>query len=101
LIFGCLNGFIARIDKKTFQFIEEYQLDQGMIISIASSSEKIWALTQNGTLHNVDGNKPFKTQSKFLSVMMGKVGKIVFPTGFSEVFACMSYEEIRIFNVAD
>ncbi len=101
LIFGCLNGCMARIEKKNFQFIEDFNLEQGAIISIASSSEKIWALTQNGTLHNIDGNKSLKTQSKFLSVMMGKVGKIVFPTGFSEVFACMSYDEIRIFNVAD
>ena len=62
---------MARIEKKNFQFIEEFNLEQGAIISIASSSEKIWALTQNGTLHNIDGNKSLKTQSKFLSVMMG------------------------------
>jgi len=49
----------------------------------------------------MDGNKQLHLQTKFLSVMMGKVGKIVFPTGFSEVFACMSNDEIRVFNVAD
>jgi hypothetical protein len=36
-----------------------------------------------------------------MGVMMGKVGKMVFPTGFSEVFACMSFDEIRVYNVAD
>jgi hypothetical protein len=68
---------------------------------LANSSEKVWVLTQFGTLHNVDGNKSLSTLNKFCSVMMGRIGKIIFPTGYSEVFACMSYDEIRIFNVAD
>lgn len=36
-----------------------------------------------------------------MSVMIGAIAKIVFPVGFSEVFACMSFDEIRVYNVSD
>ena len=38
-------------------FDHETSLQMGPIISLANSSEKVYALTQGGSLHSVEGNK--------------------------------------------
>jgi hypothetical protein len=57
LIIGSSGGTLGKIDKKTMLFDHETNLRMGPVIALANSSEKIYALTQSGTLHSVEGNK--------------------------------------------
>jgi len=68
---------------------------------MANSQEKIYALTAKGNLHSVDVSQPLSTQACFMTALSTPVGEIVWPAGFSEVFAVRSLDEIRIWNVAD
>lgn len=46
LIVACANGSLATINKKTLLFEEESPLGCGPIVSLASSVDKVYALTQ-------------------------------------------------------
>lgn len=54
---------------------------------MANSKEKIYALTAKGSLHSVDVFSPLAGQTCFMTSMTQEVKEIVFPAGFSEVFA--------------
>lgn len=72
-------------------FDHEANLQIGPIVSLANSSEKVYALTLSGTLHSVEGNKvPLSSQVCFMASISGKIKQIVFPQNFSSVFACLS-----------
>ena len=49
----------------------------------------------------MEGEKPIISQERFMSSLSIKVGQVAFPAGFGEVFATRSFDEIRIWNVAD
>lgn len=83
-------------------FDHETNLRNGPIVTLANSQEKIYALTQAGTLHSVEGNKDhLSSQSCFMGSIIGKVKQIVFPANFSSVFACLSQFEITLIRVED
>lgn len=68
LILGYANGHIAKVEKTNLTFEQDYGFDMGSIQVITNSSEKIWALTQGGSLHSVDGNKAsLQSQTCFMS----------------------------------
>jgi hypothetical protein len=74
LIIGSQSGSIAKIDKKTMVFDHEANLQIGPIVSLANSSEKVYALTLSGTLHSVEGNKvPLSSQVCFMASISGKI----------------------------
>ena len=54
---GSQAGTLGKIDKKTMVFDHETNLRMGPIMALANSSEKVYALTLQGTLHSVEGNK--------------------------------------------
>jgi hypothetical protein len=79
LIVSCANGCIAKINKKTMVFEEERQLNSGAVVALTSSSDKIYALTQEGNLFSVDGDQPLGSASLFAGSMTTPVSEIVFP----------------------
>jgi len=55
-------------------FDHETNLRMGPIIALANSSEKIYALTQSGTLHSVEGNKEhLSSQACFMGSIGGRI----------------------------
>jgi hypothetical protein len=83
-------------------FDHETNLRMGPVIALANSSEKVYALTQSGTLHSVEGNKEhLSSQVCFMGSVGGRIKQIVFPSNFSSVFACLSQFEISIIRVED
>jgi cilia- and flagella-associated protein 52 len=101
LVVGSLDGSISKVRKADMILQETCNVGQGPIVALTNSEEKIYALTQSGTLHSFGGNDRIAAQSQFMAAFSGKVSSIVFPRGFSKVFACMGSDEIRIFNVDD
>lgn len=99
IMVGCQNGTLAKMDKKTFLFIEEAQLGNGPVFSLANSAEKLYALTAKGTLHSIQGERSMlANQAVFMSSVSNPIEKIVFPVNYSDVFACLTKSEIRIFS---
>ena len=99
IMVGCQNGTLAKMDKKTFLFIEEAQLGNGPVFSLANSAEKLYALTAKGTLHSIQGERSMlANQAMFMSSVSNPIEKIVFPVNYSDVFACLTKSEIRIFS---
>ena len=84
--------------------IDEAQMGDstnGGIKSIASSTDKIYALNGYGHLHSAACEEPLGQGSVFMTSSVHKIGDIVFPAGFGEVFATRSRDEISIWNVGD
>jgi hypothetical protein len=97
------DGSVAKIDKKNMTVIDETKMgdsDMG-IRSLASSSDKIYALDSNGDLHQASCTEPLAANSIFMTSSVYKIGDIVFPAGFGEVFATRCKDEISIWNVGD
>lgn len=90
------------MDKKTFLYNEEVQLQGGPICSLANSSEKLYALTGKGSLHNIQGERSHLANTvQFMGSMSTAIQRIVFPQNYSNVFAALSKNEIRIFSAAN
>lgn len=81
---------LAKINKKTMLLTEEVQLGGGPIVSMANSKEKCYALTAQGSLHSCEVHSPIASQLCFMTSQPISVGEVVFPSGFSEVFATRS-----------
>jgi len=74
LLVSCADGNLAKINRKSFLFEEEVQLNGGPIVSLTNSQEKIYALTAKGNLHSAEGDKPLSLQTCFMTSMANKVG---------------------------
>jgi hypothetical protein len=102
-VVGCADGSVAKIDKKNMTIMDETLMcDSTMGIKcLASSSDKIYALNGYGHLHHVSCTDPLASNSVFMTSSIYKIGDIVFPAGFGEVFATRCKDEISIWNVGD
>ena len=62
---------------------------------------KIYGLTGKGVLYSSIAEDPINLMTVFMSSQCQNILEIVFPRGFSEVFATRSSDEISIWNVTD
>ena len=96
-----MDGSLAKVDRKSMQVIEEVNLDNTGVRAVTSSEGKIYALSGKGLLHHCVADDPISTTSVFMSSSCRPIGDIIFPAGFSEVFATRCHDEISIWNVTD
>ncbi len=101
ILIGAVNGYLAKINKKTMLLSEEVQLGGGPIVSMTRSKEKVYACTSKGSLHSCEVSLPLASQVCFMTSQSEAIGEIIFPAEFSEVFATRSKDQIRIWNVSD
>lgn len=96
---GCQNGNVSKMDKKTFLFQEEANMLGGPICSLDNSQESLYALTAKGSLHSIQGDRSHVGNSHvFMNSMSNPVVQMVFPQNYSNVFACVTKNEIRVYN---
>lgn len=73
----------------------------GRIKAMANSSQKIYMLTEGGTLHSIYPSSELSAQTCIMTSIRSRIRQIVFPHNFSQVFACMCSRSITIFRTED
>jgi len=101
LIVSTAGGVLGRVNRKTMTNMDEVNLQNGPVVSLTNSREKIYALTAGGSMFSVEGSQPLSTVTCFFTSMTDPVSQICFPAGFGGIFAVRSRDEIRLWNVAD
>ena len=101
LLLGTNDGSVAKIDKTTMKVVDEVILCDSGVKAVASSEMKIYGLTGKGVLYSSIAEDPLNTMTVFMSSQCQNISEIIFPRGFSEVFATRSSDEISIWNVTD
>jgi hypothetical protein len=67
ILIGAVNGYLAKINKKTMLLSEEVQLGGGPIVSMTRSKEKVYACTSKGSLHSCEVSLPLASQVCFMT----------------------------------
>lgn len=97
LVVGAGDGSVARVNKKTMKIDEEVKVAGG-VCSLAQTQISMFILTTKGTVYNVRHTEPLGRHEYFSSGHSQQIRSIVFPKGYSEVFATCSGGDIRVWN---
>lgn len=76
-------------------------MGMGRIKAFANSRQKIYMLTEAGTLHSIDPSSDLQAQTCIMTSIRQRIRQIVFPHNFSQVFACMCARSITVFRTED
>ena len=102
LYIGATTGTVSKVSRDRLLIEEEVQLDKGAVQCLTHSDDKLYALTEQGTLHQVSGNnESLLEMKKIMASWPKKIKQVVFPSNFSQLFACLADQRVIIYRAGD
>jgi WD40 repeat protein len=98
LTIGAGDGSVVKVNRKSMKIEEEAKVPGG-VCALSSTTRSIFIVSTRGTVYNVRHSDPLNKLEYFSSGHSQQIKQIVFPKGYSEVFATASGGEIRIWSL--
>lgn len=97
LTLGAGDGSIVKVNRKSMKIEEEGKVPGG-VCALSQTSRSTFIVSNKGTVFNVRHTDPLNKLEYFSSGHSHPIKQIVFPKGYSEVFATASGGEIRVWS---